>query len=83
MPCLELQAPLRPLWGKLRCRSGLHSRLVATTPLGLLVGLPLRVSVLRRVLLRLRVLWLAVLLLLVRPGARLEPGGRLPRSVRC
>ena len=67
MPCLELQAPLRPLWGKLRCWFGLHSRLVATTPLGLLVGLPLRVSVLRRSLSRLRVLGLAVFLLLGRP----------------
>jgi len=83
VPCLELQAPLRPLRWKLRCRSGLHSRLVATTPPGLLVGLPLRVSVLRRVLLRLRVLGLAVVLLLVRPAARLEPGGRLPLPVRC
>ena len=83
MPCLELQAPLRPLWGNLRCWFGLHSRLVATTPPGLLVGLPLRVSVLRRALLRLRVLGLAVVLLLVQPGARLEPGVRLPRPVRC
>ena len=83
MPCLELQAPLRPLWGNLRCWFGLHSRLVATTPPGLLVGLALRVSVPRRALLRLRVLGMAVVLLLVRPGAWLEPGGRLPLPVRC
>ena len=55
--------------------------MVATTPLGLLVGL--RVSVLRRVLMRLTVLGLELFLLLVRPGARLEPGLRLPLPVRC
>ncbi|EAU75403.1 hypothetical protein RS9916_37887 [Synechococcus sp. RS9916] len=39
---------------------------------------------LRRALLRLRVLGLAVVLvLLLRPGAWLEPGGRLPLPVRC
>ena len=57
--------------------------MVATTPPELRVGLRLRVSVLRRVLLRLKVLGLAVVLLLVQPGARLEPVGRLPLPVRC
>ena len=57
--------------------------MVATTPLGLLVGLSLRVSVLRQALLRQRVLGLVVSLLLVRLGARLEPGGRWPLPVRC
>ena len=51
-----LQTPLRCLLVKVRCRFGVHSRLVATTPLGLVVGLPLRVSVLRRAWLRLRAL---------------------------
>ena len=49
--------------------------MVATTPL--------RVSVLRRSLLRLRVLGLAVLLLLGRPMEQLEPGVRWPVPVQC
>ena len=57
--------------------------MVATTPLGLLVGLPLRVSVLRRALSRLRVLGLAVFLLLGRPMEQLEPGVCWPVPVQC
>ena len=57
--------------------------MVATTPLALVVGLPLRASVLRRALWRLRELGLAVFLLPVRPGQRLEPGGRWPAAVQC
>ena len=57
--------------------------MVARTPLRLLVGLPLRVSVLRRALSRLRVLGLAVFLLPVRPAAQLEPGVRWPVPVQC
>ena len=57
--------------------------MVATTPLRLLVGPPLRVPVLRRALLRLRVLGLAVFLLLGRPMAQLEPGVRWPVPVQC
>ena len=57
--------------------------MVATTLLRLRMGLPLRVSVLRRALLRLRVLGLAVFLLLGRPVAQLEPGVRWPVRVLC
>ena len=72
MPRLLLQTPLRCLLVRVGWRPVVHSRLVATTPLALVVGLPLRVLVLRRVLLRLRVLGMSVFLLLVRLGAPLE-----------
>ena len=71
---------MRPLRGKVRRWLGWDSRLVATTPMALLVGLPLRVSVLRRALLRLRLLGLAVSLLPVRLGPLLELVGRWPAA---